>query len=201
MRSRIVSIFIIFVFLAALFSCSSVPQEHKGAATGAGVGAATGAVAGGLIGGGVRGAAIGGLLGALAGGAVGHYGYDTKRSATETAQAYNYQPASGTVLRIENAAASPATVQPGQNVDLKMTYAVLNPSPAQQVNVTETREIRFGNEVVGKPQVNVQRGGGTYTSTVPLTLPATAQKGTYTVISTVQAGGVTDTKQSTFNVG
>jgi len=201
MHSKVVTLFIAVAFLAGLCACSSIPEQHRGAATGAGVGAASGAVAGGLIGGGARGAAIGGLLGALAGGAVGHYAYDTKRSSTETAKAYNYQPSSGTVLRIEDASASPATVQPGQSVDLKMTYAVLNPSSGQQVNVTETREIRLGNEVVGKPQVNVARAAGTYTSNVPLTLPATAQKGTYTVTSTVQAGGVTDTKQSTFNVG
>jgi hypothetical protein len=79
-----------------------------------------------------------------------------------------------------------------------MTYAVLSPQGEQ--NVTETREIKFGNDVVGKPQVTVQRAGGTYTSNVPLTLPQNAQTGTYTVTTTVQAGNSSDSRQSTFNV-
>ena len=198
MNHKLLSVLLSLVLLVA---CASVPEEHKGAATGAGVGAATGAVAGGLIGGGTKGAVIGGLLGGLAGGAIGHYGYDTKRSASDTAKAYNYQPSSGNVVKIEEASATPSTVQPGQPVDLKMTYAVMTPNPGQAINVTETREIRFGNEVVGKPQVNVSRSGGTFTSNVPLTLPSNAQRGTYTVTNTVQAEGVTDTKQFTFNVG
>lgn len=201
MFARFVSILLVVVFIFGLYSCASIPEERKGVTTGAGIGAATGAVAGGLIGGSTRSTIIGGLLGGLAGGAIGHYGYDQKRSGTETAQAYNYQPASGTVLKIEDASIAPTNVQPGQKVDLQMTYAVLNPAQNQQVNVTETREIRFGDQVVGKPQVNVARTPGTYTSTVPLTLPQNAQKGTYTVISTVQAGGVTDTRQTSFNVG
>lgn len=200
MRCRYIAVMVVFFMIFGIWSCSSIPQEHRGAATGAGVGAATGAVAGGLLGGGARSTIVGGLLGALAGGAIGHYGYDQKRSAKDTAQAYNYQPASGTVLKIENASVNPGTVQPGQQVDLQMTYAVMSPSD-QPVNVTETREIRLGNDVVGKPQVNVSRAAGTYTSNVPLTLPGNAQKGTYTVISTINAGGVTDTRQSTFNVG
>ncbi len=200
MRSRYIVLALIFVFLFALWSCASIPEQHKGAATGAGVGAAGGAVTGGLLGG-TRGAVVGGLLGALAGGAVGHYAYDQKRDASQTAQAYNYQPSSGTVLKIENASANPGTVQPGQPVNLQMTYAVMTPSPNQQINVTETRKIMMGDQVVGQPQVNVARAAGTYTSNVPLTLPSSAQKGTYTVVSTVQAGGVTDTRQSTFNVG
>ena len=199
MRSKLFAMATFLVLLAFVVSCASVPEEHKGAAYGAGAGAATGAVAGAILGD-TRGAVVGGLLGGLVGGALGHYGYDQQSTRAETVQKYNYQPASGTQVKIEEAMATPQTVSPGQNVDLKMSYAVLTPSQDSQVNVTETREIRMGNEVVGKPQVSVMRTGGTYTSNVPLTLPATARKGTYTVISTVQAGNATDTRQTTFNV-
>jgi outer membrane lipoprotein SlyB len=199
MRSKLFAIATILVLTAFVVSCASVPEQHKGAAVGAGAGAATGAVAGAVLGD-TRGAVVGGLLGALVGGAIGHYGHDQRSTRAETVQKYNYQPSAGTQVKIEEAAANPQTVSPGQSVDLKMSYAVLTPSQDTQVNVTETREIRMGNEVVGKPQVSVMRTGGTYSSNVPLTLPATAQKGTYTVISTVQAGGSTDTRQSTFTV-
>jgi hypothetical protein len=193
---KVIAVLMALAFIVTI-SCASIPEEHKGAATGAGVGAAGGAVAGAALGG-TRGAVLGGLAGGLLGGAVGHYGYDQRRNKQETASAYNYDPAKGTVVRIENATASPQTVNPGGTVNLGTTYAVL--SPQGQQNVTETREIRFGNDVVGKPQVTVQRADGTYTSNVPLTLPATAQKGTYTVTTTVQAGNSSDTRQMTFNV-
>ncbi|MFB3926621.1 MAG: hypothetical protein ACE14T_11265, partial [Syntrophales bacterium] len=201
MKSRLCSILTIIVFCASVLSCASVPEQYKGAATGAGVGGATGAVAGAVLGrGSVESTVLGGLLGALVGGAVGHYAYDVKRSRAETAQQYNYQPSSGTVLKIENASATPQTVKPGDTVNLMMTYAVLTPSPDTQINVTESRTIKIGDEIVGQPQVNVERKGGTYTSTIPITLPPTAQKGTYTVTETVQSAGVKDTRETTFNV-
>lgn len=194
---KVVAVLMTLAFIVTV-SCASIPEERKGVATGAGVGAAGGAVVGGVLGG-TRGAVLGGLAGGLLGGAIGHYGYDQRRNQQETASAYNYNPSQGNMLKIENATASPQTVNPGGTVNIGMTYAVLSPQ-GQQQNVTETREIKFGNEVVGKPQITVQRTGGTYTSNVPITLPNTAQKGTYTVTTTVQAGNTTDTRQTTFNV-
>ncbi len=200
MRLRICSILTAFVLVASLLSCSSIPENYRGTATGAGVGGATGALAGAALGRSTGSTVLGGLMGALVGGAVGHYAYDMKRSGAETAQKYNYQPSSGTVLRMEEASATPQTVSPGGTVNLTMTYAVMTPSADSQVNVTETRVIKVNDQVVGQPQVNVDRKGGTYTSSVPITLPSTAQKGTYTVSETIQAGNATDTKQATFNV-
>jgi len=127
------------------------------------VGAAGGAVAGAALGG-TRGAVLGGLAGGLLGGAVGHYGYDQRRNKQETASAYNYDPAKGTVVRIENATASPQTVNPGGTVNLAR---LCRPEPQGQQNVTETREIRFGNDVVGKPQVTVQRAEALYVQCSP----------------------------------
>jgi len=198
MMRKLVAVLLVLAFVATI-SCASIPEEHRGAATGAGVGAAGGAVTGAVLGRGSGSSVVlGTLIGGLLGGAIGHYGYDQRRTKQETATAYNYEPSKGMVVRIENANISPQTVNPGGTVNLGTTYAVLSPQGTQ--NVTETREIRFGNEVVGKPQVTVQRADGTYTSNVPLTLPQTAQKGTYTVTTTVQAGNTSDTRQTTFNV-
>jgi len=93
MYGKIISIAVILTFLTGIFGCASLPEEHKGAATGAGIGAVTGAVAGTLLG--AKGAKtemaiLGGLAGALAGGAIGHYAYDQKRTKDETAKKYNY---------------------------------------------------------------------------------------------------------------
>jgi hypothetical protein len=43
------------------------------------------------------------------------------------------------------------------------------------MEVIETREIRHAGGLLGKPQMTVQRKGGTYTSRLPLTLPGVGQ--------------------------
>lgn len=202
MKYKIVSIITILSFMIVLFGCASIPEEHKGAATGAGIGAATGAVAGAVLAGkgsGTEGAILGGLAGALIGGLVGHYAYDQKKTKDETAQKYGYQSSMGTMLRIEDVAAMPASVKPGDKVDLKVTYAVLEAAD-KDVNITETREIRMGNELVGKPEVSVTRRGGTYSSTVPLFLPSDAKSGTYTVVTSIQSQNAKDSKETVFTV-
>ncbi len=203
MYRKIVSIIVVVTFLVGTFGCASVPEEHKGAATGAGIGAATGALAGALLG--SKGAktemaVVGGLLGALAGGAIGHYVYDQKRTKDETARRYDYKPSDGTVLRIEEASVSPSTVKPGGKVEMKMTYAVLGTPAGQGISITETREIRYEDEIYGKPQVSVSRSDGTFSSSIPLTLPADAKKGKYSVIMIVQGPAVSDSKETSFLV-
>jgi len=133
-------------------------NEHKGAATGAGVGAATGAAAGAVLGkkgSKTEAAIIGGLVGALVGGVIGHYAYDKKRTRQETAQKYDYQSSEGTRVRIEDVSAVPATVKPGDKVELGATYALLSPSADADIKITEIREIRHEGELVGRPEVTV----------------------------------------------
>ncbi len=203
MKYKIISIITILSFLVVgLFGCASIPEEHKGAATGAAIGGATGAVAGAVLAG--KGsktevAILGGLAGALIGGVIGHYAYDQKKSKAETAQKYDYQATMGTMVRIEDVSVVPATVKPGDKVDLKVTYAVLEAAD-KDVNITESREIRIGNDLVGKPEVNVSRSGGTYSSTVPVFLPEDAKKGTYNVIATVQTQTAKDSREAFFKV-
>jgi hypothetical protein len=203
MYRKIISLVVILTFLAGVSGCASIPEEHKGAATGAGVGAATGAVAGALLG--SKGAKtemaiLGGLLGALAGGAIGHYAYDKKRTKEETAQKYDYKPSQGTVIRIEEASVDPSVVKPGDKVELKMTYAVLGVESGKKLDISEIREIRYEGELHGKPQISVSREDGTYSSSIPITLPQDAKKGKYRVIMTVQSPSVSDSKEVTFQV-
>jgi surface antigen len=202
MKVKLISIVTILSFVFGIFGCATIPEEHKGAATGAAVGGATGAVAGALLGG--KGAKtetaiLGGLAGALVGGLIGHYAYDAKKTKEETAQKYNYQSSMGTMVRLEGVSAMPITVKPGDKVELNATYAVLEAAD-KDINITETREIKMGTELIGKPEVNVVRRGGTYSSTVPLFLPSNAKPGTYSVITTVQTTTAKDSKETSFTV-
>jgi hypothetical protein len=199
MRHKIVSIVTLFCFMAVgLFGCASISEEHKGAATGAAVGGAAGVLAGAALGD-TKGAIIGGLAGALVGGLIGHYAYDQKRTKAETDQKYGYQSSMGTMVRIEDVSVMPTTVKPGDKVDLKVTYAVLD-SADRDINITEIREMRMGGELVGKPEVNVTRRGGTYTSSVPVFLPSDAKTGTYSVVATIQSQSAKDSKETFFTV-
>jgi len=203
MVQKIVSLIVILTFLTGVFGCTTFGEEHKGAATGAGIGAATGAVAGALLG--SKGAKtemaiLGGLAGALAGGLIGHYAYDQKRTQDETAKKYNYNSAHGPLLRIEDVSVVPVTVKPGDTVEMKMTYALLGAGSGKEAAITETREIRYKGEMYGKPQVNVSRADGTYVTSIPITLPHDAEKGKYSVISTVQSPYASDSKEVSFQV-
>jgi hypothetical protein len=198
LKTKIISV-VLVVILVSLLGCAST-EDHTGAAVGAGAGAAAGAIAGALTGHGATGAVVGGLIGALVGGAIGHYAYDKPKEREQTAKSYNYNPSQGPVLTIENAAVSPETVSPGDLVDLKMTYAVLNPSKDAETKITEVREITHNGELVGKPEITVTRTDGTYNSNVPLRLPTTAPKGQYRVMTTIQSANAKDTKEMRFTV-
>jgi hypothetical protein len=91
-------------------------------------------------------------------------------------------------------------VRPGESVELKMTYAVLHDSPKTKVAVTEIREITYKGELVGRPEVKVEHADGTYTTTVPLQLPSSAQKGTYKVKAMVESQYAKDAREITFTV-
>ena len=126
--------------------------------------------------------------------------YDQQKSRPETEQTYNYKPAYGTVLSIEEVSSEPQTVSRGQTVELRMTYAILNPSPDVQTSLTESRVITHNGKLVGNPEIQVIRSDGTYTSIIPLHLPANAEKGTYVVNSTIQSNNAKDSREFTFTV-
>ena len=134
------------------------------------------------------------------GGAIGHYAYDQKKSREETQQTYNYKPAYGAVLTLEEVSSVPVSVYPGQTVELKMTYAILNPSPDVQTSITESRVITHNGSIVGQPEVKVTRADGTYTSSVPLHLPANAERGIYVVKSEIQSDSAKDSREFSFSV-
>ncbi len=205
LKNRLLMAAFVSIFTVTLLGgCASTVEEHPGATSGAVIGAVGGAVLGGIIGHQVErkeeGMIIGAILGALAGATIGHYAYDVKRSRAETASLYSYKPTSGPLIRIEDVAVIPRVVRPGEKVDLQATYAVLHPDPDARIGIIEIREIRRNGVLIGRPSVKVVRTGGTYTSVVPLFLPANARPGTYTVITTIDGGIARDTRETTFTV-
>ena len=191
------------LMLGFLGGCTTIPEEHKGAATGAGIGAATGALAGAVLSGEgsrTQGAIIGGLAGALVGGVIGNYTVDKKKNAEDTTNQYGYDSSAGVVVRIEGTSISPASIYRGDRVDLKATYALMAPQSDTRIAVTEIREIRFNGELVGKPEVNTTHIAGTYESNVPLYLADDAKRGTYQVVTTIRTQYSSDSRETSFTV-
>lgn len=197
---------IMIIFLVTLFGCATDQYEqNKGAVVGGATGAAVGGVIGSVIGEKhgdmATGAVIGGLIGGLAGAAIGHYAYDRVRTEEEAQKqyGYNYDQAQTALVRIENTSVTPSIVNAGGTINLTATYTVL----AQQgavLNITETREIRFNGALVGRPQVTVQKQGGTYTSQIPVTLATDAKVGKYVVLTTIQVGPNSDARETSFTI-
>lgn len=206
MKKKATCVIVAGIFLLTLFGCATDQYEqHKGAA----VGGATGAVVGGVIGGVIgeksgntmTGVVIGGLLGGLAGAAIGHYAYDQVRTeeAAQKQYDYNYEQTQTVLVRVENASVTPNIVKAGGTINLMATYTVLAQQGAT-MNVVETREIRYNGDLIGRPQVTVQKQGGTYTSQVPVTLAADAKAGKYTVLTTIQVGPNSDARETSFTI-
>jgi hypothetical protein len=179
-------VLVLVVSLAAP-GCETV-SEHQKTAIGAGAGAAGGALLGGLISRDTTGVVVGGLLGGLVGGGIGYYLERQDRTRTQAVSETGYTPAQGTVVRVDRVGAEPAAVSPGATVNLATTYTLLTPNAGQVQPVRETREVRYGGALVANPTTEFSRADGTFTSALPLTLPATAGRGTYEVTTTVAAG-------------
>lgn len=206
MRKKVICFVMAGIFLLTLLGCATDQYEqNKGAVIGGASGAAVGGVIGGVIGhqsgNTAAGVVIGGLLGALGGAAIGHYAYDRVRTeeAAQKQYDYNYDQAQTALVRVENASVTPNTVYAGNTVNLAVTYTVLAQQGAT-MDVVETREIRYRGELTGRPQVTVQRQGGTYTSKVPVVLPTDAKAGTYTVLTTIQVGTNSDAREASFTI-
>ena len=195
-------------------SVGQTVRDHPQTATGAGVGAAGGAVVGGLAGG-TKGAIIGGLLGALTGGVIGNYmerreagpsqsGSTTTSTSGTTVGAPGAPISQGNskstpVVRVDRVQAQPSSVRPGETVSLNASYTVQGLSD-QLMAVRETREVRLDGELVANPAVDVVRQSGTYSSALPITLPANARSGTYEVTTTVASGDRQSTSTTSFSV-
>ncbi|MDE2059940.1 MAG: hypothetical protein KGL31_01025 [candidate division NC10 bacterium] len=202
-RQGVALLLCLFLVVGGTFGCAAIEEQvkaHPETSIGAGVGTAAGLLTGGLIFGNATGTLLGGLVGGLTGGVIGNVMEARSQDRAATSQRYNYGPAQGTMLKIEAVEAHPAQVRPGDIINLNMRFAVLTRNAQQTVQVSERRQILFNSSAVGDSTLQVQRMGGTWTSSQPLTLPANAASGSYRVIMSVKADGTEATQQTTFTV-
>lgn len=199
MRSIAAVMIVALVVTLGGSGCQTISENPK-TAVGTGVGAAGGVLLGGLIGRNTTGVVVGGLLGALAGGAIGYYLERQDKTAEQARADTGYQPAQGIVVRVERVQTDPTAVSPGGTVGLGVTYTILTPNANQTVTVNETREVRTNGALVANPTTSFTRTNGTFTSALPITLPAGAARGTYEVTTTVTVGDRSSRGLTTFMV-
>ena len=203
LRQGVALLLCLFLVAGGTLGCASIEEQvkaHPETALGAGIGTAADMLTGGLIFGNAAGTLVGGLLGGLTGGVIGNVIEARSYDRAATSQRYHYSQAQGTILRIEAVEAHPAQIRPGDTINLNVRFAVLAPNVQQAVQVSERRQIFFNGSAVGDSTLQVQRMGGTWTSSQPFTLPANAASGSYQVVMTVKAAGVDATQQTAFTV-
>lgn len=203
LRRGVALLLCLFVVAGGTLGCVAIEEQvktHPETAIGAGIGTAAGMLTGGLIFGNAAGTLLGGLVGGLTGGVIGNVIEARAQDRTATAERYHYSSTLGTMLRIEAVEVHPVQIHPGDTINLNMRFAVLARNAQQSIQVSEHRQIFLDSVVVGDSTLQVQRMGGTWTSSQPLTLPANAASGSYRVVMSVTADGTESTQQTTFTV-
>jgi len=135
------------------------------------------------------------LSGALSGGHVEEFRWRLDRGPAETRQS-----AQGVLLELRSVNADPATVGPAGQVALDATYALVPPDDQQRLEVTQTRLVTLDGTKVAEIRASTNRGTGTCTDRVPITLPSTAARGKYDLLITISAGGASSQLRSSFTV-
>jgi len=180
------------ILVQTLSGCAGMTDQQKSTATGAGAGAVLGAAIGALAGGKnpAVGAAVGAAAGAVAGGLIGwkigEYRAQKLKSAQQAAASHDYSPQQGIVAKIENTAATPQQLKPGDEIVLRTEYTVMTPPDKGPVKVKEVRTVLFNNQELVRLMKESDLSAGTYASEHPLTLPRDAAEGSYTVKTTVE---------------
>jgi hypothetical protein len=92
----------------------------------------------------------------------------------------------GALLRIEQTEVIRPKLTPTASALLVARYSVSSPTP---IDVTETREIRYGDRVVLAQQTVVKRSSGEWKSEYRLPVPTNASEGPYTLTTRVELTG------------
>ncbi|RJP25781.1 MAG: hypothetical protein C4520_01810 [Candidatus Abyssobacteria bacterium SURF_5] len=121
-------------------------------------------------------------------------------SGRPTAGAHGYAPSEGVRAIIEKVSVQPDPVRLGDYLNINIRYALLTPAHDNWMRITETREIFFNEELVGKPVARLSLPDGTYTTTVRIRLPAEAPAGEYLVVASIQTDYGLDAEELRFNI-
>ena len=173
------------VVMIVATGCQTVP---RGAALGGALGAGTGAIIGNQSGHAGEGALIGGLVGAAAGAVASDIRARRTKTAQETAQTYDYQPAQGEVLKLESVSVLPTQVKRGQMVEASIQYALLG-TGAGGVAVRESRTLMQGGQVVAEIGTkNFTRDDGTWVSVAQFKVLDSLELGDVSVVQVIETG-------------
>ena len=203
LRQGVAGTLCLFLVAGGTLGCAAIEEQvkaHPETAIGVGVGTAAGMLTGGLIFGSAAGTLLGGLVGGLTGGVIGNVIEARTQDRAATSQRYNYSSAQGTMVKIEAVEVHPTQIRPGDTINLNMRFAVLARNAQQTIQVSERRQVFLNSSAVGDSTLQVQRMGGTWTSSQPLTLPANTASGSYRVVMSVTADSTESTQQTTFTV-
>ncbi len=189
---------LVLVLAMTLTACTTVEQSTvAGVLLGSGLGAVIGHQSGHAV----EGALIGAVVGGLAGYLVGRSRTERVASAEETNRSNSYRAVEGLQVKLENASVTPSIVQPGADVDLNATLAVMAPSNSQQVQVRQRVAIYRGSELVGSIlEDTYQMTPGTTRISRRVTLQKDFARGRYTYVTHVRATSgdeITETSSET----
>jgi hypothetical protein len=123
-----------------------------------------------------------------------------ERTRESTAETTAYTVEKGNLVRIEEVSLNPQVMRPGETLNVSVHYAIVTPSGRDPIRVREVRQIYHQGELVGNPMVEVERPDGTYWSTLPIKLPASAALGRYDVVVGVDVNGTLDRWETRFTV-
>lgn len=154
------------------------------------VGALAGAASAGMTGKNpLEGAAAGFVVGAAAGYMVGKHQDRIFAERDLAVRQAGYDKAQGYVANIQEVSFNPPQPKPGQTATLYVRYMVIGPDPNEKIAVKMFRGLKYGDDYVlgaGPNEFDVPRGGGIVESTMPVTLPAKATQGTYSVEALIE---------------
>jgi hypothetical protein len=122
--------------------------------------------------------------------------YGEQRTGKQTA----YQRSTGFMLTIQQDALTPNSVLPGEQINLRVQYAIMG-APAAGIPIKKQRTLFFaGKQITVINTESTIRTNGTWENTLTFAVPKSAQPGTYTVKQEISAQGVPRTTQQTFTV-
>jgi len=112
----------------------------------------------------------------------------------------NYCPTGGCVIRLDRISVTPPRARAGESLLLTTSYTLLTPEQIA-IPITITREIFFQGQSLGKTKSTDSRQlNGSFNQEVNFQLPANAQKGTYTLVTTISTGYGQSQKTAEFQV-
>lgn len=111
-----------------------------------------------------------------------------------------YQKSAGFMLTVQEDALSPTSVLPGEQINLRVQYAIMG-APATGIPIKKRRTLFFkGKQITVINNESTTRTNGTWENTLTFAVPKSAQPGAYTVKQEISAQGTTRSTQRTFMV-